>query len=860
MRVFKPQYLTPIITVFDDGKRLHCVVTAIFSASFTGALAEERELWGYAPLEVEGGVLDEGKPKTRGEYLVHGSCFATKPDTRQSFVKVTIGEQEKVLAVFGKRAFHLGIASTPEPFTEVPIRFANAFGGSSYKENPTGTGSGGGALPQVEVRGHLVTSPDDKPPVAGFGRLDPAWPQRMKRMGTYDDRWQSTRAPGFAEDFDGLFFQLASPDQWRDEFFAGGEAFTIVNMHPERAQVEGKLPGVGARCFVKRTEGDMEEVAMRIDTVHLFPHRERQVLVCRGTTSTKSDLLRDVVEVGFGLEWLDRPKSREHYLAAFAERRPKLGGARASLDDATLLPEDLGPKKPDRVVAPGEGLKQRSIERRVQHEIEAMRASLVEQGVDADALPAAAPTVDTSVDPAAIPHRAPPTEEDIEAKIAAAKEDAIAKVREAAAGANGAFDGDAFADKLRKGPVGPPELNRKRERARLEEQIELFKNAGFDASALERTLADPEHDARLQRLDDFARDAYRKHVQRQGPAPELGRAGSEALRETVARMVKEGEPLADLDLTGADLSGLDLSGAKASRALLESANLEQTKLDGADLGLAVLARARLEGVDLSGCKLAGANLSEAKLKGANLAGVDLTGSFFVGADLTEASFERSKLDRVDLARATLEQTNLTGVTAVGLKVVKARLDRVKLGGAHLERALLQDCDVSGLDARRATLPSFAIVDCRIESSTFDDAVMKKLRAARARKTCRFSGCSFVGADLEKAHLRGSEILDCDFSHAALPEADLSEAKVDGSTFVDARAPLSRFMDASLRRCRFDRADLMEGMLTGAVLDEASFEDANLFRADFGRSGGEGVDMKGANVKWTRTLPKREEPA
>jgi uncharacterized protein YjbI with pentapeptide repeats len=42
------------------------------------------------------------------------------------------------------------------------------------------------------------------------------------------------------------------------------------------------------------------------------------------------------------------------------------------------------------------------------------------------------------------------------------------------------------------------------------------------------------------------------------------------------------------------------------------------------------------------------------------------------------------------------------------------------------------------------------------------------------------------------------------------------------------------------------------------MDQASFESANLFRADFARTGGEGVNMRGANVKWVRTAPKREE--
>lgn len=74
MRVIKPNYLTPMPAVFDDGRRLHCVVTVIFHATFDGALAEERLLWEFASDAVEGLVLDEAMPKPRAEWLVHGSC------------------------------------------------------------------------------------------------------------------------------------------------------------------------------------------------------------------------------------------------------------------------------------------------------------------------------------------------------------------------------------------------------------------------------------------------------------------------------------------------------------------------------------------------------------------------------------------------------------------------------------------------------------------------------------------------------------------------------------------------------------------------------------------------------------------
>ena len=69
---------------------------------------------------------------------------------------------------------------------------------------------------------------------------------------------------------------------------------------------------------------------------------------------------------------------------------------------------------------------------------------------------------------------------------------------------------------------------------------------------------------------------------------------------------------------------------------------------------------------------------------------------------------------------------------------------------------------------------------------------------------------------------------------------------------------ARFVNASVRGCTFDRADLMASLFGSARMDRASFVDANLFRSDFGRSVGADVDLRGANVKRVRMVPKREE--
>lgn len=869
MRVIKPNYLTPLPALFDDGRRLHCVITVVFHATFDGELAEERLLWEFASEEAEGLVLDEAMPKPRAEWLVHGSCYAAGNEVRQSFVKVRVAEQEKVLAVFGRRVFKMGAPTTPEPFESVPIRFTHAFGGELFPENPAGRGFGGGELPQVEVRAPLMKSPSDRVPVASLGRVDVQLPQRMKKWGTYDMKWFKTRYPGAAEDFDVTCFQLTAPDQWMKTFYRGDEHFSVVNMHPEKAQLEGAMPNVTARCFVKRRGEEHVDVPLRIDTLHLFPARERQVIVCRGMTSTKSDMLDDIEEIGCGLEWIDRPKTREHYLSTFATRRSKKEGGLASLDDTHLLPE-AAPKPKQRLVAPGEGLKQRQMERKLDHEYEKVRQAIIDQNGDLKHLPPK-PKIDTSVDPDQVKAPGdPPTLEGVQKQVAAKRAEAIAELRaevdkaceslssEEAATLKQRAD-DALA-KLGTDVVGPPQSQREKIRRDLEEQIELFENAEVDPSSLRAQLDDPTVDERLRGLEAMRRETYRTMVQHQGVPPRLGREASELLRTQVRIHVDAGEPMEGLDLTGADLSELDLRGANLRGAWLEAADLTGTQLEGADLELAVLARAKLPSANLKGCKARGANFSEADLGQADLSGLDLSGCFFVRTNLTDALLCNTNIDGADFREATLLRTDLSGCKLKNGFLIHLRFEGVSLRNADWDKTTLYQCDFIDVDARGAKMNLVLLVDSLVEKTRFDDATLVKFQAAKIDKQHRFVSCSFVGARVHLGMFRGAHFEGCNFNHSNLETSDFSGAVADGSTFEDARAVGARFVGASVCGCKFDRADLLESCFGSALLDRASFEGANLFRADFGRSTGADVSMSGANVKRVRMVPKREETA
>src|SRR6056297_1316284 len=172
-------------------------IMVFFDLTDSNNLLTEQELWKTLPRQLgPKPIIDQGIPKPRGEYLVTGSCFAPERETRQaSEVKIRVGELDKRIYVYGDRYWKHGLITDPKPFSEIPVVWANAFGGEGFKNNPLGKGiqkiilsDGTKAvpLPNLELPEQQIGSPDDSPDPAGFGPLDMMWPQRFDKNGTYD--------------------------------------------------------------------------------------------------------------------------------------------------------------------------------------------------------------------------------------------------------------------------------------------------------------------------------------------------------------------------------------------------------------------------------------------------------------------------------------------------------------------------------------------------------------------------------------------------------------------------------------------------------------------------------------------------
>jgi hypothetical protein len=250
------------------------------------------------------------KPGT--DVLLVGSAWA--PGGRATYwmdVSIAVGPVAKTVRVYGDRVWDSGPAGAvpthPSPFERMPLVWERAFGGTDETEkgptseprNPVGAGFrmadgtkplGGMALPNLEDPFAPITSWRDRPQPACFAPIAGHWQPRLSYAGTYDKKWQKTRAPYLPTDFDPRFFQIASPGLVCPAYLRGGEMVVVHGATPDGA-LSFRLPAVAVRMtFV--LDGRPEIRAANLDTVLIEPDHGRVILVWRAVLPCDKKALR----------------------------------------------------------------------------------------------------------------------------------------------------------------------------------------------------------------------------------------------------------------------------------------------------------------------------------------------------------------------------------------------------------------------------------------------------------------------------------------------------------------------------------------------------------------------------------------
>ncbi|MFL0809010.1 MAG: DUF2169 domain-containing protein [Agarilytica sp.] len=305
--------LTPFeadVAVFPDENgedALFAMVKATFNVGKEWTLADEQEplvqvdeYWGDSATSSLKASSDYHIGKSATDVLIMGhACAPNYEPVEQLDVTIQIGSLQNTLRVFGNRAWQNERITHPQQFKKMPMVYERAYGGSvlengeqvaSEAYNPAGIGFKqereyleGLPLPNIENPSQLISSQNDSPVPVGTAPTAPFWQNRAAFCGTYDDAWQTERAPFLPEDFNKRFLNCAPPNFIYDGFLQGGESVYINNMH-ERGPLNFVIPAVKLNAKIQLGE-QLHTSGFELETLTLRPNELKATMVWRAKYS-----------------------------------------------------------------------------------------------------------------------------------------------------------------------------------------------------------------------------------------------------------------------------------------------------------------------------------------------------------------------------------------------------------------------------------------------------------------------------------------------------------------------------------------------------------------------------------------------
>ncbi len=295
--------------------------------------------------------VDYAPYKSRCDVLLNGSAYAPggKPVKKMS-VRLRVGLMVKEFDVIGDRVWQvrkIGYRqSSPQPFTEMPISYNRAFGGSddkhpdtskhsAYMPNTAGRGyhvnknrelMDNAPLPNTEERGKPVIQPAGNYRPMSFGVIARNWEPRYRLAGTYDQDWIDNVFPFLPADFNAAYYQAAPVDQQID-FLKGNEMVELINLTPQGKTVF-HLPKheIPVTFFLKK--GGKDEKQAMADTLVLEPDLGRFTITWRAHIPLKKNMF-EVPQILAGKKsrgwWRARELGKTYYpsLKAFIDSKRK---------------------------------------------------------------------------------------------------------------------------------------------------------------------------------------------------------------------------------------------------------------------------------------------------------------------------------------------------------------------------------------------------------------------------------------------------------------------------------------------------------------------------------------------------------
>jgi uncharacterized protein YjbI with pentapeptide repeats len=879
MKIFKPNSLALLYRSFRFAQRNSLAVGMMacfhIDRSTLTDLLPETEMWA-AVAQALGpeAILDEGMPKRVGEFKLYGAAHSPHgAAVSEQAVSVRVGALAKTLVVSGDRQFNAaGLISATQTYTRMPITPQTAFGGTGFADNPPGRGfakidradgSSHWPLPNVEMPHRRIANRGDQADPAGFWGFDATSPQRQKHLGQFDERWLKRGWPHLPDDTRPEFFLTSPLDQRLSGYFSGNETLEMHNLHPQRAVIEARLPGLRARCFINRRSADggerFDELATNAETVWLFPEQECGIVLYRALASVADEDAEDILHVMAEWESLDTAALPfEHYQTLLhSQIRSQLptpasvaAAASSKISSFSGAPMSV-PAVPTAVLAAGA---QNAPGAAFSMSPEMIEAQAMAEELNQNSMALIEKHGLKEQDLARFMTPEPPQPVASFAEVEKMAQDLNAQTREL-------MQQHEITDQdlepfLKPAPEGPPasmaELKAMVEDVERQTQ-EQMKKAGINEDDVYRILESrPELEESAANLrasratsGPFPTEFPASPVSRL-PAIEVGAVAAattvlaglptaaatpqrKLTREDVIARHAGKESLAGYDLSGLDLTALDLSTADFSGALLEKALFAKSTLSGANFTQALLQGADFSGSDLTQAKLIEVSAGACKFADADLRGADLSQADFSGADFSAARLSGAKLSDSLFDGASMAAVNASACQAAQASFSDCDLTEANFGQANLQQARFNGSQLAASNFSGARCDQAEFYGVQAQKAVFTDA---SLRASRADAASRFEQAVFLRAQIVACNWDGANLQGATLESATLDDTDFSHVQAAGAVFRRASAKGAKFSKADLSGADLDAINLFKGSLRKTKIDGTLMRGANLYGVDF----------------------------
>ncbi|WDE08069.1 DUF2169 domain-containing protein [Thalassomonas viridans] len=829
-------------------------------------LLTENSQWPLITAYLNNTVLDMGFAKPKGEFLIAGSACAPKNQAvRKMAVSACIGKMKKRLKVIGDRHWDGGLlspASYPKAFRQMPLRYANAYGGETFPENPLGKGvitpknknpeSGYYDLPNLYLHKENTGADRQKRSVAGFGPLDICGPQRARYQGTYDKKWLDTVHPGFPDDTRKQLFNAAPEDQHIKGFFHPGETYRLEGMHSDFTVIEGTTPDIQVRAFIcqqQESGEDFKEVKTAIDTLWFFPELLLGVAIYRGVAEVNDSDGLDVTKLLLGCDGVqDTPREADYFRQVMALRSDSKTALAHVFNESQLMPVKTAAQKSEEA----------ELYARAKAEQQEKAGQM--QAIQQEKLQSAHPDTDIPT-PEPQPQDAEAAPEPIpqellekgDIDLSSYVEFTQARLEQARADMEKQLDQAEQQKKQHAKDVKKETESVQSMQARVNNVVyvvatDLAKKAEHEATQAKQQKPGwagllPCDFPQTDHIQQAATLMAGKDRQARQNSPQvtvlpvpLPPDGPAKMRAWVMELLQSGTSLAGRDLAGADLSGIDFSGLDLRDVMLEQANLTGCDFSECRLDGAVLTGALVDKAIFSAGSLFKANLSLVQGKKALFNNADLTQANLTGSKLTHSDFSDAVLNRIQASETDLRFSSLPRVSCERGHFVQAKLDHCNWRQANINSCIFLQPAMTDTDWQQVVFNKTLMVEGSAKGINLCGVHAEKVQFSSVADFSgadisggKWLGCGFRSLNLTGSDFRGSVFKNCDFGESDLSGGLFNEVLLDNCIMTRARFDESDcrgilINETALRKCLFNRVDLRQGEIVNTDLSEAVFND------------------------------------